>query len=317
MVGLTPSASDAVLLRRDALAYGMNDRELRRLVRGGQLVRIRHGAYVDAAFWAAASPERQHLMRAAAVFRTAGCECVLSHTSAALCLGADVWDLDTKAVHLSRFDHKAGRRDAGVVQHCGLLTLDEVTERAGLRCTNAVRTALDITTITDVEHALVVVSSILHKGLATAEDLRDGVSTMTHVPGSLTTDLVLRLADARFDGPGEARTFHALWRQGVEAPVPQYPVRDGYGRSIAFLDFAWPQYGVWLEFDGRLKYERLLKPGETASDVVVREKRREDLVRRLTGWICVRVTWADLNDPARIATLVRQAMADQSRRVAT
>jgi hypothetical protein len=51
--------------------------------------------------------------------------------------------------------------------------------------------------------------------------------------------------------------------------------------------------------------------------VVVREKAREDLVRRLTGWICVRITWADLNDPARIAAMVRQAFADQASRYAS
>jgi hypothetical protein len=255
-------------------------------------------------------------MRGAAVMRTANCECVLSHVSAAVCLGADVWDLDLESVHLARFDHKSGRRDAGVVQHCGLLTPGEVVPNGVLPSTSAVRTALDVTTITDVEHALVVVSSILHKKLATQAELHEAARSMTHVPGSLTTDLVLLLADERFDGPGEARTFHALWRQGFDAPIPQYPVHDRFGNVVAFLDFAWPQYGVWLEFDGRVKYEKLLKPGETASDIVIREKDREDLVRRLTGWICVRITWADLNDPRRIAGMIRQAMTDQAQRIA-
>jgi hypothetical protein len=305
-----------VLLRRDALAYGMDDRQLRRLVRGGELVRIRHGAYVDASTWNVASPELRHLLRASAVVRTANCDCALSHTSAAICLGADLWDLDLESVHLARFDHKSGRREAGVVQHCGLLTPSEVTTIGGFRCTNAVRTALDVTTIADVEHALVVVSSILHKKLASSVELRDGARAMTNVPGSLATELVLRLADERFDGPGETRTFHALWRQGIEAPIPQYPVTDASGKVVAFLDFAWPQYGVWLEFDGRVKYERLLQPGQSASDVVVREKAREDLVRRLTGWICVRITWSDLNDPRRIAAMVRRAILDQAHRVA-
>jgi hypothetical protein len=304
------------MLRREALAHGMDDRQLRRLVRSGDLVRIRHGAYVDAATWNAASPEQQHILRAAAVMRTANCECVFSHTTAALCLGADVWDLDLGNVHLARFDHKSGRRDAGVVQHRGLLAPNEVVNDGGLRYTDPVRTALDVTTITDVEHGLVVVSSILHNNLATKEELDEAARGMTHVPGSLTTDLVLRLADPRFDGPGESRTFYALWREGVTAPVPQYPVHDATGRVVALLDFAWPEHHVWLEFDGRVKYEGLRRPGESASDVVVREKAREDLVRRLTGWICVRITWADLNHPGRVAAMVRQAIADQVRAIA-
>ena len=248
--------------------------------------------------------------------RTANCECVFSHTTAALCLGADVWDLDLGCIHLARFDHKSGRREAGVVQHRGLLAPIEVVDSGGLRYTNPVRTALDVTTLTDVEHGLVVVSSILHNNLTTKEDLREAACGMKHVPGSLTTDLVVQLADRRFDGPGEARTFYALWRGGVDAPVPQYPIRDRNGNIVALLDFAWPQHGVWLEFDGRTKYERLLKPGQSASQVVVREKAREDLVRRLTGWTCVRITWADLNHPGRVAALIRQAVADQVRRMA-
>ena len=48
--------------------------------------------------------------------------------------------------------------------------------------------------------------------------------------------------------------------------------------------------------------------GERASDVVIREKRREELVCRLTGWRCIRITWADLDDPARLAALIREAL---------
>jgi len=304
--------SQAVFLRREALASGLDDKALKRAVRGGILVRVRHGAYTFAEAWNDATDEQRHLIRAAAVMRTVRCRCALSHTTAAILLGADVWDLDLDSVHLTRQDHKGGRREAGVIQHRGLLPPTEVVSVGDTPCTNAVRTALDVTTITDVEHALVVVSSMLRHGLVTEAELIEAAPAMTHVPGSLTTNLVLSLADARFDRPGEVRTFYALWREGIEAPVPQFEVLDTRGTLVAQLDFAWPSRRVWLEFDGRVKYERLRRPGESASDVVVREKKREDLVRRLTGWICVRITWADLAHPERIAARVRQAFADQA-----
>ena len=38
---------------------------------------------------------------------------------------------------------------------------------------------------------------------------------------------------------------------------------------------------MFLEFDGKVKYEKLLKDGQRASDVVVAEKRREELICRL------------------------------------
>ncbi len=36
------------------------------------------------------------------------------------------------------------------------------------------------------------------------------------------------------------------------------------------------------------------RDGERASDVVLREKAREAMICRLTGWRCIRVTWAEL-----------------------
>jgi hypothetical protein len=73
-------------------------------------------------------------------------------------------------------------------------------------------------------------------------------------------------------------------------------------------DFAWPEHRLLGEFDGRVKYGRLLRPGEEPGDAVFREKRREDLLRRVTGWSMIRITWEDLYHPARTAAAVRQLM---------
>lgn len=308
------SQRDLIFLRKDALARGMDDKALRRGIKSGALVRVRHGAYAFAEAWNDATAEERHLFRAAAVQRTSRCDGVLSHLTAAVCLGADVWDVPLEAVHVTRRDHKGGRREAGVVQHRGLLTGEEITTAGRWLCTNATRSALDVTTIMDVEHALVVVSSLLTMGLTTKGDLLEAGKSMTHVPGSLTTDLVLKLADKRLTTAGEARSFYAFWREGLPAPEPQYEVRGEAGRLLAQLDFAWPEHKVWVEFDGISKYTKLLRAGESPSDVVVREKKREDLVRRLTGWICVRLVWSDLAHPDRIAAKIRQAMRDQASR---
>jgi len=190
----------------------------------------------------------------------------------------------------------------------------DITRTATWHTTSPARTALDITTITDVQHALVVVASILHMGLATKDELHEHSRRMMHVPGSLTSDMVLRLADRRLDGPGEARAYYAFWLEGLPAPELQWEVRDELGAVVGVLDFAWPGLGVWVEFDGLVKYQRLIREGETASDVVVREKAREDEVRRVTGWICVRIVWADLRHPDRIAAKIRQAFAAQATR---
>ncbi|MGZ4638320.1 MAG: type IV toxin-antitoxin system AbiEi family antitoxin domain-containing protein [Actinomycetes bacterium] len=86
----TIARSEAVFLRRDALAAGMDDKGLRRAVRDGTLIRVRHGAYIPAELWDGAPAEDRHLIRAAAVMRTVRCRCALSHTTAAVSLGVDV-----------------------------------------------------------------------------------------------------------------------------------------------------------------------------------------------------------------------------------
>ena len=48
------------------------------------------------------------------------------------------------------------------------------------------------------------------------------------------------------------------------------------GRLVGRTDFAWPEYGLLGEFDGRGKYLRNLKQGQSVADVVMAEKARED-----------------------------------------
>ena len=81
------------------------------------------------------------------------------------------------------------------------------------------------------------------------------------------------------------------------------PARTASGLAYVngkFYFHAWPEIflGTWVavEFDGKVKYGRLLKPGQTASDVAWDEKLREDALARL-GWEVVRWTWADLFQP--------------------
>ncbi len=76
--------------------------------------------------------------------------------------------------------------------------------------------------------------------------------------------------------------------------VLQFEVYDEHGNLVGRTDYAWPEFGMFGEFDGLVKYERYLRPGETAAQAVVREKRREDLLREITGWIMIRLIWADL-----------------------
>jgi hypothetical protein len=297
--------------RPEILAAGYDDNYITRMVRSGFWHRVRNGAFVATSEWDKLDEVGRHRVRSRAVLRKSRSEGVLSHQSALAELRVPFWDLPLDDVHLTRFDQRAGRREAGVCQHRGRLLVGDVTHRNGVRVTSPVRTALDVMATTDTEHGLVVGCSMVREGLCTLPQLGHAYAAIEPRAHSLGTRVVLGLVDPRLESIGEMRTVFHCWAQGLPRPVPQFEVREN-GRLIARLDLAWPELRVWVEFDGRSKYLDHLRDGETTADAVLREKHREDAVRRLTGWICIRVTWADLYDPERLARRIRRAIIDQN-----
>ena len=253
----------------------------------------------------------RHSVRARAALAQAKAPGVLSHVSGILEFDPQIWDLDLSDVHLTRRDRRIGRHEAGIRQHAGFIRPGDVVTRNGVPVMCPARLVLEVTTMTDSERALVV-CDFLHRGLTTSDELAARYALMEQWPNTLATQLVLRLADPRIETVGEARTLHLCFSQSLPMPTPQVEIRDANGVVVARVDFAWPELGVFLEFDGKIKYEKLLKEGERASDVVVREKAREELICRLTGWRCIRITWADLADPLRTAALIRRALHPSS-----
>ena len=71
-------------------------------------------------------------------------------------------------------------------------------------------------------------------------------------------------------------------------------------------DFAWQADRLVGEFDGQIKYGRLLPPGQEPGDAVFAEKRREDAIRD-EDWGVIRWVWAELQRPDRLAARVRRA----------
>lgn len=297
-----------VYLRKTLLANGHDDRSIRRLVADGVLVRVRHGAYAERARYAALDAAGRHAVRARAVYAQSRTPVVLSHVSGLPEYDAPTWGLDLSDIHVTRLDEKAGRHEAGVHQHCGTLLDGDVVEQNGLSVMAPPRLALEVTTVASAEAGLVVVNHFLHCGMTTKEELLERYAVMERWPNTLRTGLVLHRADPRVETVGESRALHLMLDAGLPVPQPQYPIHDGAGRELFRVDFAWPELGVFLEFDGRAKYEKLLRPGQRASDVVLAEKKREQEICRLTGWRCVRIDWGDLARPQRTAALIRATL---------
>jgi Transcriptional regulator, AbiEi antitoxin len=302
-----------VFLRRHAIAQGCDDRELRRLVRSGALHRIRRGAYVAGDIWAQADPVGRHRLAARAVLLTAHPSAVLTHVSAVLEHDAPVWDVDLSEVHLTRTDGVSGRREAGVVHHCGGMPATDVALGHGLPVSTPGRAAIELTTLAGVEQCLVTVNWMLAERMTTKAELQGYVARFQHWPRSLRSDLTVRLVDGRNKWPIETRFSHLVWRQRLPPIEPQYEVFDESGRLVAVLDFAYPEYGVFIELDGRIKYERYRREGETLEEYIRREKRREERVCLLTGWVCIRLTWEDLARPAATARRIRAVLDSRPR----
>jgi hypothetical protein len=306
-------AKHRVFLYREAIEAGYNDKTLRALVRAGEWHKVRHGSFTFADVWATADAAERHRIFARAVLRTAKTPAVLSHTSSIVEQTDTFWDLDLSEAHISRKDGRTGRRAAGVRQHQGRLIEGDIVKVNGVEVTSATRAALEVSTVTDTERSLVVVNGLLHEKKTTMEALVQRYeASIERWPMTLKTDLVLRLADGRIESVGETRIFHLFWRQGVPRPEPQYDIYDEHGTWIARVDFAWPDCKVFVEFDGKSKYQKLLKPGEDPGEVVFREKKREDLIRRVTGWTCIRLTWADLYAPEATAARVLRELGQQA-----
>ncbi len=306
--------SDAVWLRSELLAEGHTDHELRALVRSGALHRVRHGSYVDGDLWRRLSNADRHRVLVRAVLRRAHPSTVITHVSAAVERGTPVWGVPLDEVHVTRSDGRPGRREAGVVHHAGVLPAEHVTTVNGVKVSSAARCAVEVASLTTIEPALVTVNSMLNQGQVTLAELETMVDELKHWPATISTTLLLRLCDGRLESVGETRTAHLCWSQHLPRPVPQLEIFDEQGRFVARVDFAWPELGVFLEFDGRQKYEQFRRRGESLEDFLLREKRREELVCQITGWVCIRITWRDLEQPELTARRIRRIL--ESRRPA-
>ena len=307
--------TEVIVLRRELIDAGHTDRQIRALVKRGELHRVRHGTYVSGELWRSLSAADRHRVLVRAVLRRAHPSTVATHISAAIEHGAPVWGINLDEVHTTRTDGMPGRREAGVVHHRGRMPESDVVEVDGIRVSAPARCAIEVCAITTVEPALVTVDGLLHSGRCTVEELLAMAESCKHWPDSLTTTIVLRLCDPGSASAGESRTVHLCWTQRLPRPETQVPVLDEHGRVFAYADFAWPELGVFLEFDGREKYDRFRREGETLEAYVLREKRREERICQLTGWVCIRITWADLERPVATARRIRRLLDSRRRTV--
>lgn len=298
----------SLILTRELIAAGHSYPDVRRQVRG--LRQLRRGVY--ARHWPD-DPRERHLLLARAVLATHTTDVVLSHVSAALVWGFPVMLPDPGAVAITAIGPaEPPQGDVDFRRHGCALGSRDTCVIDNLPVTNAVRTTVDCARSLALRPAVAIADSAAHAGLLPPDLVRRILSEMRGWKGIGRARRALELVDPNAESPGETWTRLALREAGIRVRS-QFPITVADGTTYR-VDFLIEGTSVVVEFDGRTKYGL---SGDSPEADLWREKRRHDGIT-MAGYEIVRLTWADLSDPAQLRRLITSALRRSgSRRGAT
>lgn len=296
-----------LILRPAAHADGFSDGEIARRRRSGLWTSVRGRAYVNGAAAAALNRRDHHRLLIEATLSKLRRPAVISHLSAAVLHGLPLWSVSLTAVHVTRTPPAKCDSDRNLICHVCRLGPEEVTVVDGLTVTSPTRTVLDLGRLVGFVPALIAADAALNRILTTPRLLLPGLADMVGTRGSRNAGRVVHFADGRSESVGESRSRILLAEARLPPPDLQVPVYADGGYFLGRGDFGYREEKVLGEFDGRVKYGRLLRPGQSAGDAVFEEKRREDAIRD-AGWQVARWTWSDLAVRGLVAARMRRAL---------
>jgi hypothetical protein len=303
---------DDVIFARDFRRDGFSGDEVARMVGRGTIRRLRRGAYVRLRA-GADSPVDPWDLRTPHAELIAGTlpqlhpRAALSHGSAAAVHGLPLFPSLVETVHVTRDRHGGGVVRQTLRVHGSVLRDVDRVVVDGRSVTSLSRTVVDLARTLPYEQAVAVAD----RGLALGVDpamLAEHLEQARSWRGAPQARRVIAFADGRSESVGESYSRIQLVVSELPVPVLQHEIFDENGGLIGRCDFAWLERRTVGEFDGRMKYGRFRRPGETVEQAVFREKLREDALRD-HGWQVARWVWDDLSQPQIIAARIRRAMA--------
>ena len=263
-----------LVTRRQLVAAGLGERELRVLLKRGVLLALRRGVYVERELWESLDSHRQQpLLRIRAARLTLGGDYVLSHDSAALVHGLGVPDATTALVHVTRRKVHGDAVRAGVKHHLAPYEPGRVVVVDGLPVLDLARTTLDMAR----EHGLVAGVACCDRALRLGvrrADLAAARSAMWCWPFSRVMDEMLDLADPGAESWLESEGRLVVVGLGIGRPQTQFGLTDGH--RTAWCDLRVGRHV--FEVDGALKYDEDNLTGLAPREVLQQEKRRQDFV---------------------------------------
>jgi very-short-patch-repair endonuclease len=302
---LDPALADLARAQRGAFSarqahtFGVSDLDLHRLVRAGRVVRVRRGAFVRVDALEGLAPEAEFAVRTQAVLLSRDAPSWASHHCALAVSG-----LPLVGAPLDRFDLCAQVR--GEYRNGDVVTRPLPPDEPAL-LVDGVRTVSTETALVQtaarygIRPAVVALDAALGRGVVTTAGLERTMHRLDlGIRGHTRARQAMALADPASESPGESLTRMLLHGLGV-VTRSQVVLRDSDG-VIGRVDLLVDERIV-VEFDGLMKYE-----GAEGRTALAAEKRREDRLRA-AGYQVIRLTWADLDRPERVARLLRQARA--------
>lgn len=154
---------------------------------------------------------------------------------------------------------------------------------------------LEIATLLEHDEIVIAIDSLVSRDPplrdASLEKIRETAEIFGAVWGARALRDALGDARANTDSPGETRTRLLLQRAGFPEPVLNHPVRDPDTNRLRYLDLAYPELGIALEYDG--DYHRLTT-----------EQKRKDQGRldslHSIGWNIRMLNAEDIKQPERV-----------------
>ncbi len=266
-------------------------------------VRARRNVYLAGADVPAEASARYALLVRAA-HRTLTADHVFSHESALVLLGLPSLRGWPKVVHLICERRSGGRSQLDVIRHCVGLEHVQPLLIDGMLTTSPGRTAFDIALTRQFADAVVIADAAFRRYPGARAEFAGLVDAYGRRRGFQKAAAVLRFADQRSGSVGESWSRVEIDRLGFLAPDLQFRVvTDGLEE---FSDFGWPEVLALGEFDGEVKFrEDRYRKGGTVEDVVIREKNRENRLRRQYPNVA-RWDWSDIREQ-RLERILLQA----------
>lgn len=299
------------LRRSTVVDLGSTDRRLHRSVASGGLVRVVPGMYVSRETWSPLDPMGRHRLRVLATAERMTSQVVFSHRAAAAMWGIRMLSEWPATVDVTVERASGGRSSGRIRRHCrGRDDLD-VVEHHGLLLTSPAQTVADLSRQLGFADAVACADSAQHRKrtggpLAQRDEVLERASAAEGRRGGARA-----LASAQFstdlsDSVEESHSRVQIHVLGFPAPVLQQSFSDHEGH-IGEVDFAWPEFSLVGEFDGRSKYlDPAMRDGRTETEVLLAEKRRENRLRRLVRTLS-RWDTADLYPPSGLHRILSDA----------